>query len=91
VLVFQFLEEQPNEIFIFFSEYYDVGFDYPGNDIRNFSSNSARSCQLECQKEAACNFFSFGVSMKNCWLKTSGAIRNINSDRISGPKHILGK
>jgi PAN domain len=78
-------------VYIFLPEIFDVGFDYPGNDIRNFFSNSALSCQLECQKEAACNFFSFGVSMQTCWLKTTAAIRNINSDRISGPKQSLGK
>jgi PAN domain len=78
-------------VILLFSDYYDVGFDYPGNDIRNFSANSARSCELECQKEVACNFFSFGVSIKTCWLKTTAAIRNKNSDRISGPKQTQGK
>ena len=43
-------------------------------------------CQMNCQYRLICKFWTFVISTKDCWLKTSKSGRNQNEDTISGPK-----
>ena len=49
------------------------------------------ACQIECQKHAECNFWTFDTSSNgnglNCWLKTRGDFKQKNLKRASGPKY----
>ena len=63
----------------------DVGL--ADNDIKVIHSVSSwGKCQLYCETEGPCLFWSFKNSNGNCWLKTSDAGRRSHAGTISGAK-----
>lgn len=75
---------------------FDHNIDYYGNDIKKgeLRVKSVKGCQLECQNNDECKYFSYEKNKNNsnkknkCWLKTKKTddIRKDNK-RISGPKY----
>ena len=69
---------------------YEQDTEYCGNDVinkplENVASNEA--CQLLCQKNDQCNFWTFAADgRKKCWLKSSDAGRRSLRGLASGPK-----
>ena len=72
-------------------ECFERNVDYFGNDIKFVSALNILACQIECQKHAECNFWTFDTSSNgnglNCWLKTRGDFKQKNLKRASGPKY----
>jgi hypothetical protein len=66
------------------------GVDSTGYDIKNFTVASIDECQAECKKLFNCKLFVYAPSNRNCWLKYESGVRNINSDRIVGPRVCTG-
>jgi hypothetical protein len=61
--------------------------DYPGSDIATLRGvTSAINCQMECQKNADCQSFTYDLSNKNCWLKNTTPAKHELNFVISGPK-----
>merc|ERR1719219_3093107 len=61
--------------------------DYHGNDITSSSGISdADACNMLCVANDACSHWTFGKDSNYCWLKDSDAGREVQSNRISGPK-----
>ena len=77
-------------ILYFSGRCYEDGVDSVGYDIKDFRVSSIEECQSECKKVANCKLFVYAPSIKNCWLKHTFNIRNINSDRIVGPRVCTG-
>ena len=64
-------------------------FDYPGNDITHFTNGviGEKSCQLKCQENDQCSFWTYDVNYQNCWLKNGKSrLRVPPNPCISGPK-----
>ena len=64
-------------------------FDYPGNDITHFTYGvfGEKSCQLKCQENDQCSFWTYDVDYQNCWLKNGKSrLRVPPNPCISGPK-----
>jgi len=70
-----------------------VGFPiYPARQSIRFA-NSLTDCQRHCENEETCKYFSYHLSMLQCFLKLAGADDNeasLNSV-ISGPKSCAGE
>ena len=68
--------------------------DYLGNDISDghyVSTSSAAGCQGECQRTAACNYWTWDPTYHTaCWMKTAKTEVVANSDVTSGPKYCEG-
>jgi len=65
----------------------EVSVDFYGNDIRYMGGvNSPALCQLLCQDEAACLYFSWKGRDEYCFLKHSDAGRRTAPDVVSGPR-----
>ena len=71
--------------------------DFYGNDINSRRNDkdygagagrrdSASQCQALCQSRIGCNFFTYKMALKECWLKTSNSGSHYQSGAISGPK-----
>ena len=69
--------------------------DYYGNDIKAKTNgldngahvDSAVSCQLLCQAQPACRFFTYIPDIGECWLKGTDAGRWHSDNRVSGKKY----
>ena len=66
-----------------------------GNDLRYFDTSSAHHCNLECQKDSSCYFFTFSYAINRCYLKY-GALgtKRLEGGYISGPRtctRMIGK
>ena len=65
---------------------------YKGNTIRSIKLGNgldnltADSCAALCKDDGDCKFWTLGVQMKACLLKTSDAGRNPHDKDISGLK-----
>ena len=77
---------------------FEVDRDYVGYDINSDPSHplyglgpgmrdSVQACQELCQMEKNCEYFTYGISMKACWLKTSDSGRKRWPVTISGKKY----
>lgn len=67
------------------------GVDYVGYDVSRVEGHdvaSAQMCQELCVLEPRCAFFSYKISTRDCYLKSSAAFgsHNEDDDVISGPK-----
>jgi hypothetical protein len=64
-----------------------VGVDYWGYDL-NYTVGvpSVQACQVLCQQNDQCLFFTYIPSISDCLLKTSNQNPTPNSDRVSGAK-----
>jgi len=73
---------------------FEAGVDYLGNDISEghyVSTSTAGGCQGECQRTAACNFWTWDPTYHNaCWMKTAKTEVAANSVVTSGPKYCEG-
>ncbi len=70
-----------------FSEYcFSVGRDFGGANIVTVNAPSAHECQIECQKNPECMFFTYDLSSQNCWLKNAKINDYPNPVCISGPR-----
>jgi len=68
----------------------EVNMDYRGYDIggKSYIKVSGESkCALLCHEDSRCKFWTFRVTSKHCWLKTSSYGRGPNTGVISGSKH----
>merc|ERR1719394_1013067 len=74
---------------------FEQGIDYLGNDISEghyVSTSSAAGCQSECQRNSACNFWTWDPSYHTaCWMKTAKTQTAANSVVTSGPKYCDGE
>ena len=64
-------------------------FDYPGNDVTHFTHGvvGEKACQLKCQENDQCSFWTYDVNYQNCWLKNGKSkLRVPPNPCISGPK-----
>ena len=66
-------------------------FDYYGNDVKLLYASNSSSCQMECQINEDCKFWTYNTLSNgrdlNCWLKSSDSFTSMKSNRISGPKY----
>ena len=66
------------------------GTDYWGNDIKKINNiGDAQACQIECQKEIQCTYFSYNTASRVCYLK-NGANAKSGPDQakmISGRRN----
>ena len=66
-------------------------FDYYGNDVKSLYASNSSSCQMECQINEDCKFWTYNTLSNgrdlNCWLKSSDSFTSMKSNRISGPKY----
>jgi len=73
---------------------FDHGIDYLGNDISEghyVSTSSAAGCQIECQHNSACNYWTWDPTYHTaCWMKTAKTEVASNSVVTSGPKYCDG-
>ena len=53
-------------------------------------SESAEVCQLLCQIKKGCMTFTYKLSTKECWLKTTDSGRRVAAGSISGKKYCNG-
>ena len=69
--------------------------DYLGNDVGGVKVSSPKGCQLACQEDDRCLFFTYlprftEMSSVNCWLKATDQGRVLrwggNNPSVSGPK-----
>ena len=75
-------------------ECFSVAFDYAGNDLFTVSAvETVQECQFHCKGNGGCKFFTYDISAKNCYLKTSdaGRKRTTAQQHISGPKACPGR
>merc|ERR1719419_312116 len=74
---------------------FEQGIDYLGNDISEghyVSTSSAAGCQSECQRNSACNFWTWDPTYHTaCWMKTAKTQTAANSVVTSGPKYCDGE
>jgi hypothetical protein len=57
------------------------------NDIVTYYGvASLPECQLKCQANNLCNFFSYGLTTLECWLKTGNTSWVLSAGAVSGPK-----
>jgi hypothetical protein len=65
-------------------------FDYTGDDIATTSAESALDCQMQCEKNPKCQFWTWGKpsgsDVKKCFLKDHIKERKENDDTTSGTK-----
>ena len=65
--------------------------DFYGNDVKSVSASSPNSCQIECQHNEDCEFWTYreekNSKVLNCWLKSNNNFRVWKKDRIAGPKY----
>ena len=70
---------------------FEENFDYYGNDVKSLYASNSSSCQMECQINEDCKFWTYNTLSNgrdlNCWLKSSDSFTSMKSNRISGPKY----
>ena len=67
-------------------------YDYNGNNVEGAKIVSSEfECQKRCLYHSKCKFWTFVISTKYCWLKTSKSGRTENEDTISGAKFCNSK
>ena len=71
---------------------FEEGIDYFLNDFSTIKASNAEKCQTSCQNVAACKFWTFLKSTKQCFLKWKReASKSKNpEDIVSGPKFCKG-
>jgi hypothetical protein len=60
----------------------------PGSNLRNFSAAGVVSCSKACNRDAACQAFTYQTSTGRCWLKGYQAPAVAESGVTSGVKRI---
>lgn len=64
----------------------DISFDGLNIDTKHYVVESAKDCQSLCQNTKSCEYFTYFVVMKQCWLKTQVLKRVVVTGPISGKK-----
>ena len=67
---------------------FQSGINYAGNDIRSMEPSTPELCKIACFYEHGCNFWTYRIDKKRCYLKTTYQQSNnqMSSNYISGPK-----
>jgi len=67
---------------------FETDVDYYGNDVDGgHEAQSAEECQEQCVNAEKCNYFTFEVERKMCWLKNTKIGRRPGKALISGPRN----
>ena len=72
---------------------FEEGIDYVSYDLSTIKASNAEECQRSCQNVAACKFWTFLKSTKQCFIKwyQNKALEYKNpEDIVSGPKFCKG-
>ena len=72
---------------------FEEGIDYVSYDLSTIKASNAEECQRSCQNVAACKFWTFLKSAKQCFIKwnQNKASKHTNpEDIVSGPKFCKG-
>ena len=82
---------KPKKPFLESSKCFEENTDYYGYDIDWVSASNPLNCQLKCQFNEKCKFWTYntasGGNGLNCWLKSNGDYIVPNFERASGPKY----
>jgi len=68
---------------------YEDSTDFNGHDLEGTTADSAYACQVQCQANPECFFFTFKTNNGKCWQKDADAQsgRSIHYSAQSGPKY----
>jgi len=70
---------------------FEIDTDYFGNDVDGgHEAETAEACQIQCTEQEKCNYFTFEVELKRCWLKNTKIGRRPAAKKgalISGPRN----
>jgi len=67
---------------------FEAEVDYYGNDVDGgHEADTAEACQQQCVNQDKCNYFTFEVERKMCWLKNTKIGRRPGKALVSGPRN----
>ena len=71
-------------------ECFEADTNYKQNNLFYEIDDSARACQVRCQREIRCHAFTYGTRSRRCYLKTEIGEKEHFPGVISGPKFCPG-